>query len=609
MKTKLVYVLVSSKEDLYWEQCLISVMSARYQMPQAQIYLVCDDQTNDSLRGIREEIKQFITKLIVIPFDNNVEKLRRSRILKVTLRKIISGDFLYIDCDTLITYSLDEIDNFSFSLAAVLDGHCIFKKHPMFDFFVKQNKHLDYPIDKIVKYFNGGVMYVKDNIETHTFYEAWHTNYLISCSKGSFIDEPSLSKTNIEHGYLIHEIDGSWNCQIRFGALYLSVNKILHFCSKKNMPVSYLSQKAYLKKIKEYGINTENLMDYIRDWKSTIPQGLVTCVGEDASFAVSPLYESSRKHFINNKIKRSLYIPHHNFKEYIISIRNNILGKIAPNYLSQLLYKESFGTDIRQASEYDFNKMLYTLSFHSNNKEWSTYADKLAVRNYIASKGLKHILPVIYKIWDNSQDIDFESLPNKFVLKCNHDNGSTIVVIDRYSINDNYVKKYYSKKLSKQFGMLTAEPHYMNIPRKVFAEEYLENDKPFSDSLVSYKFFSFYGIAEYCQIIYDSTYHKNKKSIIYRVSDWKKQVGFINKNEGNIDIPCPKKLEEMIDIVKLLSEDLPFCRVDLYEINDRIYFSELTFMPGAGRIKSFSQHFLNILGKKLKTTEYKWKLS
>ena len=138
MKTKLVYVLVSSKEDFYWEQCLISVMSARYQMPQAQIYLVCDDKTNDSLYGIREEIKQFITKLIVIPFDNNVEKVRRSRILKVTLRKIINGDFLYIDCDTLITHSLDDIDNFSFSLAAVLDGHCIFKKHPMFDFFVKR---------------------------------------------------------------------------------------------------------------------------------------------------------------------------------------------------------------------------------------------------------------------------------------------------------------------------------------------------------------------------------------------------------------------------------------------------------------------------------------
>lgn len=58
-----------------------------------------------------------------------------------------------------------------------------FQKHPMFDFFVKQNKHLNYPIDKIVKYFNGGVMYVKENIETHAFYEAWYTNYLISCSK------------------------------------------------------------------------------------------------------------------------------------------------------------------------------------------------------------------------------------------------------------------------------------------------------------------------------------------------------------------------------------------------------------------------------------------
>lgn len=188
-------------------------------------------------------------------------------------------------------------------------------------------------------------------------------------------------------------------------------------------------------------------MDYIRDWKSTIPQGLVTCVGEDASFAVSPLYESSRKHFINNEIKRSLYIPHHNFKDYIISIRNNMLGRIAPKYLSQLLYKELFGTDIRQAIEYDFNRMLYILSFYSNNKEWSTYADKLAVRDYIAAKGLKHILPVVYKIWDNSRDIDFESLPNKFVLKCNHDNGSTIIVIDRYSISDDYVKKYYSKNL------------------------------------------------------------------------------------------------------------------------------------------------------------------
>ena len=286
-----------------------------------------------------------------------------------------------------------------------------------------------------------------------------------------------------------------------------------------------------------------------------------------------------------------------------------LLGRVTPKYLSQLLYKELLGTDMHQASEYDFNKMLYTLSFYSNNKEWSTYADKLAVRDYIASKGLKHILPVIYKIWDNSQDIDFESLPNKFVLKCNHDNGSAIVVIDRYSISDDYVKKYYSKKLSKRFGISTAEPHYMNIPRKVFAEEYLENDKIFSDSLVSYKFFSFYGTAEYCQIIYDSTHHKNQKSIIYRISDWKKQVGFINKNEGNIDIPCPKKLAEMKNIVKLLSENLPFCRVDLYEINDKIYFSELTFMPGAGRIKNFSQHFLNILGKELKSTEYIWKLS
>ncbi len=608
MNTKIAYVLVSSNKDLFWEQCFISVMSVRLHMPDAYTVLVCDTETSNSLNdGIRNEITQYFSDIISISFNDNVDNTMRSRILKVSLREIIKGDFLYIDCDTLITQSLYDIDNLSYSIAAVLDGHCSFKSHPMREFFLQQNMHLNYAYDKIVKYFNGGIMYVKDVEAAHSFYKLWHKNYLASCKKGFFLDEPALSKTNVELENVIQEIDGSWNCQIRFGALYLASNRILHFCSKKNMPVSVLSNKIYLKKIKEQGVNTLGLLDYIFDWKRSIPQGIVTCVGNDASFAVSPQYELGRKEFINCNIKKSIFYPESNIKVKIRVLRNRILGFVSPKILSSILYKETFGTNIQNVNDSDFNKILYVLAFYSDTSEWTMLADKLTVRKYIINKGLSEILPVVYDIWECAKNIKTENLPTQYVLKCNHDNGSVIIITDNYSVDNKFITEFYKKKLSRYFGLETAEPHYKNIPHRVFAEEYLENDKSFSDSLVTYKFFSFYGKAEYCQVIYDSKWYNNQKSIIYKTNNWEKQIGFIKKNEGNIDVPCPNTIKEMEKVIRILTSHLPFCRVDLYETQNKVYFSELTFLPGAGRIKSFSQEFLNILGQKLAQTKLLWK--
>lgn len=607
MKTKIVYVLVSSKKDFFWEQCLISVMSVRHHMPEAHTVLVCDTETKESLYDdIRNQISQYFSEIIAIPFENYVEKTKRSRILKVSLRNIVIGDFLYVDCDTLITQPLYEIDSFPYTIAAVLDGHCPFKCNPMREFFLLQNKHLNYPLDKIYKYYNGGVMYVKDTDEAYLFYNLWHKNYLISCEKGVYIDEPALSMTNVEQNDTIQEIEGTWNCQIRFGALYLATNKILHFCSKKNMPVSYLSNKNYLNKIKAEGVNTIGLLEYISDWEKSIPQGIVTCVGYDASFAVSPMYETQRKHFLNQDTRQSLYCPLLGFSEIIKKLRNNLLGRLSSKYLSRLLYKEMFCKDISNVADTDFNKMLHVLAFNSDIREWSILADKLEVRDYIKSKGLSNILPIIYNVWDNVDSIDIETLPFQYVLKCNHDNGSVVVVYDNYSIDKSFITRFYKKKLRSSFGIETAEPHYKHIPHRIFAEELLQNDKCYSDSLVSYKFFSFYGKADYCQVIYDSKHHKNQKSIIYKTCGWKKQKGFVLNNEGNIDIPSPCTIKEMKQVVNSLTAHLPFCRVDLYECNNRVYFSEMTFMPGAGRIKGFSQEFLDILGNELNKTKQLW---
>ena len=607
MKTKIAYVLVSSHKDLFWEQCLISVMSVRHHMPDAHTVLVCDTETKESLNdGIRNDISKYFSDIISISFDEKVGNTMRSRILKVTLRDIIIGDFLYIDCDTLITQQLSDIDNLTCPIAAVLEGHCLFKSHPMREFFLKQNKHLDYAHDRIVKYFNAGVMYVKDVEETHSFYKKWHENYLISCEKGLYLDQPALSKTNIELGNVIQEVDGTWNCQIRFGALFLASNKILHFCSKKNMPVSYLSNKVYLRKIKEYGANAFGLLEYITDWRSSISSGTVTCFGNDASFAVSLYYEEKRYKYITHNTAQHLYNPILCFREKLLCYRNRVIGLISPKYLSCLLYKETFGKKIQNVADTDFNKMLHTLAFHSDISEWTVLADKLAVRKYITDKGFSRILPDLYDVWESANSIKTDTLPTQYVLKCNHDNGSVIPITDNYSIDSKFIKGFFKKRLSKCFGLETAEPHYRTIPRRIIAEELLENDKSFSDSLMSYKFFSFYGNTDYCQVIYDSKHHRNQKSIVYKISNWEKQQGFILKNEGTLDIPCPNTITEMKNVIEILTEHLPFCRVDLYECKNKVYFSELTFMPGAGRIKGFSQEFLNILGKRLNQTKLRW---
>ena len=294
------------------------------------------------------------------------------------------------------------------------------------------------------------------------------------------------------------------------------------------------------------------------------------------------------------------------FRETLKCYRNRIIGIISPRHLSCLLYKEAFGNKIKYVTDNDFNKMLHMLAFYSDISEWTLLADKLEVRKYITEKGLSRILPDLYNTWDSANSIKTDTLPTQYVLKCNHDNGSVITITDNSSIDSNFIKKFYKRKLSKCFGLETAEPHYRKIPRRIYAEEFIENDKSFSDSLVSYKFFSFYGNTDYCQVIYDSMNHHNQKSIVYKISNWEKQEGFILKNEGNLDIPCPNTISEMKNVVNILTADLPFCRVDLYECNNKVCFSELTFMPGAGRIKGFSQEFLNILGKKLNQTQHQW---
>ena len=136
MKTKLVYVLTCASEATYIEQALISIWSARYHNPDAHIVLLVDDLTNQLLVGKRAEVLEYITEKVVIPFeDTNATMMYRSRWIKTSVRQLIEGDFLFIDCDTAVAQSLADADSLDCEIGAVLDCH-----RPVSKFHIKERE-------------------------------------------------------------------------------------------------------------------------------------------------------------------------------------------------------------------------------------------------------------------------------------------------------------------------------------------------------------------------------------------------------------------------------------------------------------------------------------
>lgn len=296
MKTKLLYILSSSESDTYLESALISIYSARFRMPDANITLLIDDITDNNFIGNRKELLSLITDKIVVNFDKSIDFKVRSRLLKTNMRDHISGDFFYIDCDTLIASPLYEIDFCSSDIAAVLDGHSLLQKHPVREIFEKQSKAFDYPFEKTTCYFSSGVMFVKDTDITSRFFNKWHTNYKVGLSIGISQDEPSLAKTNFDSGNIIGELSGEWNCQIRLGALFLKELKVLHFWSKRNMPISFLGSKDFLLKLRTEGLSKN--YNFIIEYQKTFNEPLGLVANSDLYFNYSRLYEEVRQCFL-----------------------------------------------------------------------------------------------------------------------------------------------------------------------------------------------------------------------------------------------------------------------------------------------------------------------
>lgn len=226
-----------------------------------------------------------------------------------------------------------------------------------------------------------------------------------------------------------------------------------------------------------------------------------------------------------------------------------------------------------------FNEKLQWLKLHDQHKEYTQMVDKAEVKKYVADIiGEEYIIPTL-AIYDSAYSIDFNELPEQFVLKCTHDSGSVVICRDKKTLNQTATIKKLAKKLHHNYFYENREYPYKKVKPRILAEKYMSNHD--GEELKDYKFYCFNGNPMYCQVVSD---REKMKSMDFFDKDWNHQPFHKTKDFPFADVTPSRPInhQKMLDLARQLSAGIPFIRVDFYEIDCRIYFGELTFFPATG---------------------------
>lgn len=293
-----------------------------------------------------------------------------------------------------------------------------------------------------------------------------------------------------------------------------------------------------------------------------------------------------------------------NYIKYLAKIMDSLVkhyGQWLPDSIYiKLRYQFQMGQSLDLKNPRTFNEKLQWLKLHDRNPEYTKLVDKILVKDYVSSVlGPEFVIPLL-GVWEKPEDIEWDSLPNKFVLKTNHSGGNTGVVIckDRCTFDRMNAIKLLNASLKEDIYRNLREWPYKDVKKRVFAEQYI-NPNPGATDLHDYKFFCFNGAVKYFKIDFDrqNNHHAN----------------YYNR-EGNLmpfgeqafaPIPCkaieiPANLNQMIMLAEVIAQGKRFVRVDFYNVNGHIYFGEITFYPAGGMGQFIPKEWDNKLGQLLK---------
>ncbi len=255
-----------------------------------------------------------------------------------------------------------------------------------------------------------------------------------------------------------------------------------------------------------------------------------------------------------------------------------VFNKMSDEKYLKLKYKNIFGKELNLEDPKTYNEKLQWLKLYNRKPEYTVMADKYLAKQYVASKiGEEYVVPLL-GVWDDPEDIDFDALPNQFVLKCNHNSGMGMCICkDKSKLDILATKRELRRGLQENYYLQNREWPYKNIPRKIIAEKFLKDTN--NECLTDYKFFCFDGKPEFVYISKDN-------AVDARTDFFDMDFNHLDlrMKDPNADVPPskPREFKKMQKIAGALSEGIPHVRVDLYDVSGRLYVGEITFYHNAG---------------------------
>lgn len=288
----------------------------------------------------------------------------------------------------------------------------------------------------------------------------------------------------------------------------------------------------------------------------------------------------------------------HNPRHFVTALCFRLSFLFPDKFYLKMMYRLELKEKLDLDNPKKFNEKLQWLKLYYHRPDLVTMADKIAVKAYVASKiGEEYVVPLLGE-WSGVDEIEWENLPERFVLKTNHDGGNYGVVIckDKASFDKKKAKRRLRSSLRRNTYLLGREWPYKDIPRKVFAEQYLDSGK--NEGMLDYKFMCFDGKVK---LLFVSSERESKTGVKFDYFDCDFNHLDVHHLTPNADKPPkrPENFELMKKLAEKLSEGLPHVRVDLYEINGRVYFGEYTFFSHGGWAKFYPEEYDYILGSYL----------
>ena len=267
---------------------------------------------------------------------------------------------------------------------------------------------------------------------------------------------------------------------------------------------------------------------------------------------------------------------------------------MSDKYYLSVLWKKSMGYKLDWKNPKTFNEKLQWLKLYDRNPLYTTLVDKYRVKQWVIDKiGEKHVIPTL-GVYNSVEDIDLDTLPNEFVLKCNHDSRSTVICRDKSTFNFETAKNKLSTRLRHDFYMDAREWPYKNVKRCIIAEKYLKDAR--AEDLPDYKLFAFDGEVK---ALFVAT-ERNNTAVETCFDFFDTGFNHIDVTNGHPNASSlpdkPKCFEEMIKMAETLSQGIPQVRCDFYEVNGEVYFGEMTFYHWSGLMKFSPPSFDDLMG-------------